>query len=122
MLKALVFLKKRPDISREAFISYYENHHSKLVRRLLPSIGEYRRNYLQLEGKGLRAHGEVPKQEHPGFDVVTEIWFKDKADWDTFLQTIARPEVAAEIAADELNFLDRANNRLVAVDEFIHPD
>ena len=118
-VKALVFLRKRPDITREQFIDYYENNHVPLIRRLLPTIGEYRRNFLQLDAGKLGAHGEKPSQEHPGFDVVTEIWFESPAAWDEFLATIGRPEIAAEIAKDELNFLDRAHNLLIAVDEYI---
>lgn len=120
MMKALVFLKKRSDLTLDQFVDYYENHHSHLIRRLLPTIGEYRRNYLRLGGEALGAHREVRASDHPGFDVVTEIWFADQAAWESFLATIATPDVAAEIAADELNFLDRPHTRLIAVDEYIH--
>jgi hypothetical protein len=118
MVKAIVFLKKKDGISREEFIDYYENHHRHLVRRLLTPIGEYRRTYPvydELHG----ADGETPTDDHPGFDVITEIWFESEAAWDEFLEIISRPEVAAEIAEDELNFLDRSANRLLRVDEYI---
>ena len=117
MKKALVFLSKRDDISREAFVDYYENTHAPLIRRLLPSISEYRRNYVH-HGEAPHAHGRTPAREHPGFDVVTEIWFEDESAWRSFVTEISKPEVAAQIAEDELNFLNRTANRLILVDEF----
>ena len=31
MIKQVVFLKKRPDMTMEAFMDYYENQHSQLA-------------------------------------------------------------------------------------------
>jgi uncharacterized protein (TIGR02118 family) len=118
MRKALVFLKKKDGISRDEFIDYYENTHVPLIRELLPSISEYRRNYLNLDATP-SAHGRTNSSAHPGFDVVTEIWFTDEEAFEAFVADIGRPEMAARIAEDELNFLDRSANRTIGVDEFI---
>lgn len=113
MHKAIVLLKKKDGLTREQFIDYYEHTHVPLIRRLLPSIGEYRRNYLDL------TLGTKPDpSHHPGFDVITEIWFPDTAAWEQFIADARTPEVAAAIAEDEMNFLDRSANRSVGVDEY----
>lgn len=116
MHKAIVLLKKKDGLTREQFIEYYENVHVPLIRRLLPSIGEYRRNYLDL------SLGTRPDPvRHPGFDVITEIWFPDSTAWEQFIADARNPEVAAAIAEDELNFLDRSANRSIGVDEYLTP-
>ena len=51
MIKQVVFLKKRPGMSMEEFMSYYENQHSQLARRMgakpsLPHPHRYDRQYV----------------------------------------------------------------------------
>jgi len=50
MLKCIALLRKRADLSRDAFIDRFEHHHAVLIRRLLPEIVDYRRNYMVREG------------------------------------------------------------------------
>lgn len=108
MLKLLAFIQARKDLSREAFIDHYENHHVPLVRRLLPMVGEYRRNYVDPE---VTAAGRSPFDA----DVVTELHFADQAALDAFWETIRRPEVVAAIRADEAHFLQSDKTRLIGV-------
>jgi len=113
MLKAVVFLKKREDLTREQFIDYYENHHAPLIRRLLPSIAEYRRNYFDLS-RGTR----LDEDRQIGFDVLTEIWFEDRKAWEDFLAATSDPQIIQQIAEDEQNFIDRTKNLCIGVDEY----
>ena len=73
MIKQVVFLKKRPDISMEEFMDYYENQHSQLAKKLgakpsLPNAQRYVRRYVTPEPNPLT--GEVI---HPGYDCIMEI-------------------------------------------------
>ncbi|WP_156112205.1 EthD domain-containing protein, partial [Prescottella defluvii] len=63
MIKAVALLARKPDLSHDEFVAYYENNHAKLIRRLLPQIREYRRNYLDRD-TGIGADGVGP----PDFD------------------------------------------------------
>lgn len=111
MIKTIALLKKKAGLSREAFIHYYETQHAPLMRGLLPGIVDYRRNYLDREGAFV-APG------HPlDFDVVTELRFASRADYDRFLAKAAEPEVARTIAEDEENLFDRSATRMVMVEE-----
>ena len=106
MLKLLAFIRAREDLTREAFIDHYENEHVPLVRRLLPMVGEYRRNYIDpnlVPGDG----GSFD------YDVVTELVFEDQAALDAFWETIRRPDVVAAIREDEAKFLASDHTRLV---------
>ena len=102
MPKVVALISKRPDISREDFIRYYESSHAPLAKRLLPMVGRYTRSFLP-EGHGA------------DFDVVTEIWFRDEAAYAAFRARMADPVVIAAIRADEANFLlsDRVRSWVV---------
>ena len=112
MYKSIALLKCKPGLSREEFISYYENNHAPLILRTLPGVRGYCRNCIDPEGAFVSA-GAAPRD----FDVITELWFADRAAYDAAMQHHARPEVAAAIAADEENFLDRSKTRMFVVDE-----
>ena len=52
MLKQVVFLKKRADMTMEQFMEYYESQHSQLAKKLgakpsLPNAQRYVRRYIK---------------------------------------------------------------------------
>jgi len=112
MLKCIAMLRRRPDISRAAFIDYYETRHSVLIRRLLPGIIDYRRNYVERDGAFL-----FPAAAPIDFDVVTELRFADRAAYDRFTARAAEPDIARQIADDEEHLFDRAATRMFLVEE-----
>ena len=112
MFKCIALLRRRPDLSREAFIDYYERQHAPLIRRLLPGIVDYRRNYVELEGAFL-----FPGAAPIDFDVITEIWLTDRAAYDRFTAAATQEDIARQIAEDEENFLDRPATRMMVVEE-----
>ncbi len=108
MPKVLVFIKRRPDLSREQFREYYEQHHAPLVNRLLPYYQEYRRNYLEGPFR--------PGQPDMDFDVVTELVFATDDDYQAWRQALTDPVVLDQIRVDERNFLDQGTTRMWVVD------
>ena len=112
MFKCIALLRRKADLSHQDFVDYYESHHSVLIRQLLPGIQDYRRNYVERDGAYIFADA-APID----FDVVTEMWFTDRAAYDRFAVRAAEPEIAARIAADEENLFDRAGTRMFTVDE-----
>lgn len=111
VIKAVALLARKPGSTHAEFAAYYENNHAKLIRRLLPQIIEYRRNYLDLDSLA-----GAPDAPTPDFDVITEFTFASRADYDAMLATHAQPEVKAAIEADEANFIDRSRSRMYLVD------
>lgn len=110
--KAIALLKRRADLEPQAFIDYYETRHAPLILSLLPGIIEYRRNYADFAG-AFASPGAAPFD----FDVVTELWFADRAAYDRAMAVAARPDIAARIAEDEAHFLDREKTRMFLVEE-----
>ena len=107
MHKLLIFLKRKPGMSREAFRDYYENRHVPLCLTYMAGAQRYVRRYLE----------PYPGQPEPDFDVITELWFEDRATLDIVMATLARDAMPADVIADELNVFDRARSRFCAVSE-----
>ena len=110
--KSIALLRRRADLSHEAFVAYYEDRHAPLIRSLLPAIVDYRRNYLDRAGAFV-SEGAAPFD----FDVVTELWWADRAAYDAAMAVAAREDVADRIAADEENVFDRSGTRMFLVEE-----
>ena len=109
--KAMAVMAKKPDLSKAEFIDYYENRHVPLIKSMF-AIAEYRRSYVDLTGAIL-----APEVATPDFDVVTELWFKSRADYEAMLAGPNDAEVSKRIADDEAHFLDRTKTRFFIVDE-----
>lgn len=114
MYKSIALLKCKPGLTREQFVDYYENCHVPLVRSLLPEICGYRRNFIDPDGAFVG-----PACAERDYDVITEIWYADRAAYDSAMARHARPEIGGRISADEENFLDRSRIRMFVVEEHV---
>ncbi|HEX7853586.1 MAG TPA: EthD domain-containing protein [Sphingobium sp.] len=110
--KILLFMKRRPDISVEAFRDYYENHHAPLAEKYSQGISRYIRRYIDPQD-----HPETgPAGELP-FDVITELWFEDEAVFKGTVKYITAMIMPDEIVEDEKNLFDRSSFRIATVVE-----
>jgi uncharacterized protein (TIGR02118 family) len=107
MHKLLIFLKRKPGMSVADFRDYYENRHVPLCMHYMAGVERYVRRYLE------------PREgaSEMDFDVITELWFKDRAMVDIVLDTMSRDAMPADVIADELNVFDRAKSRFFAVSD-----
>lgn len=111
MYKSIALMKSKPGLTREQFIDYYENNHVPLIRSLLPEICGYRRNFIE------EAVYVAPACAEPDYDVITELWYADRAAFESAMARHAQPEIGGRIGADEENFLDRSKVRMFVVEE-----
>lgn len=103
-----MLLKRRPGMSFEEFVAYYESTHAKLGVRALPTAQRYFRRFLT----------PYPDASiETDVDVITEIWFKDRATLDAAMAHLQDQVLAQEIAADEERLFDRSKMRFFVVDE-----
>jgi uncharacterized protein (TIGR02118 family) len=116
LCKVIALLTMKPGITRQEFIDYYETRHSRLIWSKFPWILEYRRNFIDLEGSII-----APQAKALDFDVITELWFNSRADYDRMLDAHAIPEVGQAIAEDEANCFDRSKTRFFVVEERVSP-
>lgn len=112
MFKTIALLKRKAGLSRAEFIDYYENHHAKLVLELQPQLRDYRRNFIDLDGAYLPA--AAPALD---FDVITEMWYDDRAAYEAAMAVWDDPELAQRRIRDEANFIDLEHIRFFIVDE-----
>jgi hypothetical protein len=121
MIKQIVFLKKRDDLSMEDFMDYYENQHSQLSKKMgapppMPNAQRYVRRYVKPEANPLT--GEVI---HPGYDCIMEIWWNTRADFEAAMKAIGNPAFLEARKADELKLFASNNNPVITVEEFDSP-
>jgi hypothetical protein len=113
LYKLLLFIKRRPGLSTEAFRDYYENVHSKLALKYdTGKLKRYMRRYVEPLGGDLDAQAAALD-----FDVVTELWYDDKAAFDTVVKFAARGKLPPDIIADEERVFDRTKIRYITVVE-----
>lgn len=86
MLKFVVVLYKRSDMSRKQFRDYFRNVHGPLAQKL-PGLRKYTQNYVL----------EDLNREHPGWDGIAELYFDD---WESMEAAWASLE--GEIATNDL--------------------
>ncbi len=81
MLKFMVVLYRRPDLSREEFRRHLETVHAALARNL-PDLRRYVQNHVCAD----------PRRKDPGWDAIVELYFDD---WAAMEAAWASPQGAA---------------------------
>lgn len=84
MLKFMVVLFRRPDLSADQFRSHLEGVHAPLAKAL-PGLKMYRQNYAIVS----------PSRRHPGWDAIVELYFESREAMET---AWASPQGAASDA------------------------
>jgi hypothetical protein len=110
MVKLVFMLKRKPGMSREDFLRYYEQHHARLGEKYVPNAVRYVRRFLDPMA-GPSGGGD---QE---YDVLTELWFANQGEMDKAMKLLSDPKVHAEIEADEKMLFDRPALRMYVITE-----
>jgi uncharacterized protein (TIGR02118 family) len=105
-------IKKKRGMSMEAFIDYYENHHAPLALSKIPNLRRYVRHYVRPYGNDVYA----ADSDH-AYDVLTEIWFDNEAEFERGMAYLTEPETAAIIGADEENLFERSSIRFMLMED-----
>jgi len=122
MFKQICFFRKRPDMTMEEFMDYYENQHSQLAKKAglkpaLPNAQRYVRRYLKPE-----VNPVTGKVLDPGYDCLMEIWWNCREDYERSLAIISDPERLPAVMADEAKlFASHANPSVSVVAEYDSP-
>lgn len=102
-------LRRKPELSFEQFHDYYEKKHVPLAKAHCEAfVVAYRRNYVRQSFGYFAEQGSTSAPTAaPGYDCVTELWFKDRSMLDGLLAHMAQPHIQKLITEDEEKFLDR---------------
>lgn len=107
MFKIILTLKKRPDLSREQFIDYYDNKHVPFMHGLLETgAAIHRRNFvIPEESPQVNVGGNDNPNSHLDFDVITEVFYEDRETADRVVKALSSPEIRKLTQEDENNFV-----------------
>ena len=110
--KILLFMKRKPGMSVEDFRAYYESHHAPLAAKSSTALQRYIRRYITPQ-----THPETGPRAELEYDVITELWCKDEAAFNTLLAYLTTSLMPDFIIEDEKNLFDRSSFRIATVVE-----
>ena len=117
MIKLIMCLHRRSDISREEFQAYWRNNHGPFFMENSAIMRTKR--YLQSHtlpsqlNEGMRqSRGMVE-----AFDGVAEVWFESEQDLMEAMGSTEMEELGPRLVADENNFIDHSRSCAFIVEE-----
>ena len=119
MIKLVMCLTRRSDLTREEFMDYWENKHGPFFMSNADAMGA--KKYVQSQtinsplNEGMRASRDM----QPEYDGVAEVWFESE---EALIEGMSSPEgqkLGALLLEDEKNFIDHTKSSAFIVVEKI---
>ena len=117
MIKLIMCLKRRDDLTREEFQAYWKNNHGPFFMENAHVMGT--RKYVQSHtlpsplNDGMRASRGMLEE----FDGVAEVWFDSEEALMTAMGSADMAELGPKLVADENNFIDHSRSCAFLVHE-----
>ncbi|RNC81494.1 MAG: EthD family reductase [Phycisphaera sp.] len=108
MIKLIICVTRRSDLTREQFQDYWLNKHAPLYMK---HADRYRtKKYLQCHTIDTPLNDAIRESRGmgPAYDGVAEVWFESEQDFIEAMGTPEGQELSEMLLADEANFLDHA--------------
>jgi hypothetical protein len=113
MIKQISIMKRHPSLSMEQFIRDYEDRHVPFGEHLFAKALRYVRRYVQPERNPLTgAEVELP------FDVIMEIWWASRADFEAAMQALPQSGLLPAIQASGQRLFASQGNPAFTVIEY----
>jgi hypothetical protein len=120
VFKQICFFRKRPDMTAEEFLDYYENQHTQLARKIgrpaIPDAVRYVRRYLTPVTNPVTG-----KVHDSGYDCIMEIWWNSREDFENSQRLISDPERLPHTIEDEKKLFATHDNPICVVEEHDSP-
>lgn len=116
MFKQVCLLTRRPGMSMEEFVDYYENRHAPLLAPMMPQARRYVRRFVQPEG-GM-AFGELPQVP---FDCLMELWWESRDEFEACMAALGEGDAFQKIYEDEEKIFASHSNPSFSVEEVESP-
>jgi uncharacterized protein (TIGR02118 family) len=119
MIKIVFCLRRRPDLTRDEFQTYWRDTHAPLVQSHADALGI--RRYVQVHSidDAISTAVAGPRQSPEPFDGVAELWFDSLDALMTAGSSEAGRVAAAALLEDERHFIDLARSPLLLANEHV---
>jgi hypothetical protein len=112
--KVLLFLKRNPAMTMDAFIEAYETVHVPFCMPYMDAAcRRHIRRYVTLVGA---PHDAAPELD---FDCITELWYEDEAAADAVAAKVSHHRLPDEVLPYEDRMFDRPKIRVARVAEYV---
>ena len=117
MIKLVYAIRRRADLSPEAFRKRWRDEHAPLVTRFATAMRA--RRYVQSHTLDSRWNAtlQASRATAPAFDGITEVWWDSEADFAAALATPEGQEAGRALLEDERDFIDFAGSALFLTEE-----
>ncbi len=117
MIKFVMCLCRRADLTREEFQDYWVNKHGPFFQKHAADMRSKR--YVQSLTLDTGVNEELRKSRGmlPEFDGVAEVWFESEEDMIAAMSTPEGQELSAALLKDEGNFIDHSKSSAFLVRE-----
>jgi uncharacterized protein (TIGR02118 family) len=117
MIKLVMCLTRRPDLTREQFQAYWRNQHGPFFQRNAGVMGA--RKYIQAHTVDTPLNGglRASRGMQPEYDGVAEVWFDSE---EALMAGMNSPEglaLGAALLEDEGKFIDHSRSSAFIVEE-----
>jgi hypothetical protein len=116
MQKGIYFLQRRPGVTREEFITYYETVHRPLIMANLPRPLDFRRHFP------VWSPSAQTRSADGRFDSLTAITYESRQAFMDAFKRYSSSSFNPIVVEDEIKFIDRGRVSFVPVEEVIAAD
>lgn len=117
MIKLIMCLKRRSDISREEFQAYWKDQHGPffMANAHVMRTKKYVQSHTLSSplNKGMQASRGMLE----AFDGVAEVWFESEQELMAAMGSTEMAELGPKLVADENNFIDHSQSSAFIVEE-----
>jgi uncharacterized protein (TIGR02118 family) len=123
VIKLVFALRRRPEMSREEFQTYWREHHAPLVSRHAEALRIRRYVQTHAQASELAAMQSAARGSEPDlYDGQAELWWDSLDDMLAAISTPAGQQAGRELLEDEQRFIDLENSPLWIGEELVVVD
>ncbi len=117
MIKFVMCITRRSDLSREQFRDYWLNSHGPFFMQNAETMRakKYIQSYTM--DSPLNAGLRESRGMQPEYDGVAEVWFDSEQELMEAMSSAEGQELSAALLEDESNFIDHARSAAFIVEE-----
>ena len=107
MIKTFALIKRKPNLTKEEFFSYWRNQHAPLAAKAIPGLRKYIQHY-PVNVLGIEFE----------YDGIAEIWWDDIQTLEKYFLWRKTPE-ARILISDEEKFIDVAKTVRFFAEDYV---